>query len=148
MLSNAEFIVLNFPSGIEAGPLVPIQPPLEESIIGANATALQFSIHNAQYASWKFHTDQYNTQQSEVNQIKETLLGAFDPSTYPELDDPTTGTCDVTLAAIHAHLRPKHLSPTDLAKIKARLAVPYQTNIPIKHYTTSHLRMHNTCIIH
>ena len=146
LYSEPEFIAINFPVGIAAGPFVPRPPPDEEPVVAANASALQVSIHNAQLAAWTRRSDKYDLQQSEVNKFKEMLLGALDPTTLQVLEDPITGTQNVTVAQIHAHLLNEFgvLSPTDLATIKARLAAPYQTNIPIKHYTTSHLRVHST----
>ena len=126
LLSKAEFTALAFPPGIVAGSFVPLPYPQEEPILAANPTALQVSISNAHSATWRYSNDQFISQLSEANKFKATLLGALDPTTQQDLNGPITGFQNVTPAQIHAHLLNVYgvLSPTDLAAVKARLAVP------------------------
>ena len=144
ILPPLEWLGLLFPVGHVAVAFVPVPPPGAAPLLPGGATALQVSVHNALFASWKYSDERYQLQQVSLNAFKGIFIASLDCVTRRLITDPLTGTRNVTIQDIDARLFAAHgiLSPSDLRANEASLREPYHPDRPIREHTSTHQELH------
>ena len=144
VLPDAEWLALDFPPGHVAVPFLARRHPGPAPVLAVGAAALQVSVHNALFASWRYEDEQYHLQQSSLNTFKGLFIDSLDAVSRRLLTHPVTGTRNLSVQAIDTHLYGAHgiLSPADLRLNEAALRAPYQPDLPIHDHTSHQQELH------
>jgi len=144
VLSPADYLLLVFPALHIPAPFEPVLPPGDEPALDGDANTLAVSRHNAEWSSWKFNYEKFQTQQKELNSFKMIFLQSLDSTTIKRISDPIHGTRQLTVGAIHNFLGTRFgtMVSVDLISLSASLAIPYQTSIPIEILLQVHRNTH------
>jgi len=144
LLTPAEYLTLIFPAGHVPAPFVPIPHPGIEPVLAVDANALAVSRHNAEWSSWKFHYEQHQLQQNQLQTFKVNFLNSLDKTSLTRITDQIHGTRRVTVAAIHTFLINRYgtMVSVDLISLAQTLGAPYQTTSTIEDLLQLHRDSH------
>ena len=149
VLTPAEFLALPFQLNLPAPvAFAALDNPGPQPVLANGANALQVSVHNAAWHTWKSDHERAQQQQRDILAFKSSFIASLDNVSDKALRHPTTGFRQVTCAAIHAYLLATFgtLSAADLTKNADLLRIPYQASTPIRDYTANHRKAHATAL--
>ena len=144
LLPPAEWLLLLFPVGHVPAPFAPAAHPGAEPLLQNGANALAVSTHRTQWDQWKFQTQQYQTQQTDLSAFKILLLASLDAVSRRRLTDAVTGTLTLSIRDIDAFLVLHHgtLVVTDYATLLVQLSLPYVLGTPLADLIQRHRDTH------
>jgi hypothetical protein len=97
-------------------------------------------IDDTKFRRWQFKVEQFQLQSRLVNEFKTALLGSLHGEARLLVEDPITGTRDISLAEITQRLYDHYgvMTSTDLVSVMSVIDKPYSPSEPIRDYILSH----------
>ena len=92
------------------------------------------------FRRWQFKVEQFQMQSRLVNEFKSALLGSLHGEAKQLVEDPITGTRNITLADIVQRLHDHFgvMTSTDLVSVMNVIEKPYSPSEPLRDYVLSH----------